>query len=172
VLAVLSSGCGSTKTASTPTTTSTSKTASTNAGTTAPAGKGAQSATQSTSSKHAPPTTAPEAKPAREQKAAKVQAVKPTVESAEGVPPSHRFPRPVQVKFIASCGAAKGSNSSCECILTKLEQANVEKGQSIAELIALELELKNGVSLQEAPHHGAEPLPVRVKRDVEECTSK
>jgi hypothetical protein len=180
VLVVLASGCGSTKTASTPTTATTSP----NAGTTLPPGKGAQTATQSTSSKHAPQTTAAEAKPERREKAAeakperelkaskrRAEAVKPRVESAEQVPRSHRYPRYIQLKFISSCEAAKGSNSSCECVLTKLEKSNVEKGQSIAELVGLELELKSGISIQEAMRHRV-PLPRRVQRDLEECRSR
>lgn len=176
-LAVLASGCGSTKTDSTQTTV----TASTDAGTTVP--KGAQTTTQGTSSNQAPQTTAPEAKPERgataaeakperEQKASKkrAEAVKPSVQSSEQVPLSHRYPRLVQLKFIAGCLAAKGSDSSCECILTKLEKSNVEKGQSIAEMFALELAFQRGVSLQVAMRHGVR-LPHGVQRIAEECRS-
>ena len=180
-LAVLASGCGSTKTASVYVTASTS----TNAGTTAPAGSSAQSATQSTNSTQAPQTTAtkakaespraPEAKPERKQPAsgAGAQAVTPGNGSGEVLPPrSRRYPRFFQLKFISSCEAAGGSHSSCECILITQEKRNVEKGQSMAELLALDLELRRGISLQKAAHHGV-LLPSGVQRSAEACgTSK
>jgi hypothetical protein len=185
-LAVPASGCGSTKTVSTTTTTASAPTTastSTNAGTTAPARKGAQTATQSTGAKNAPHTTAPKAKPQRREKAAEakpqrvVKALKKTAEelelgrgSSEKSPP-HRFPRLFQLRFIVSCEAAKGSNSSCECILTKLEKSNVEKGQSIAELLVLQGELQSGTSFQ-AVARGRVRLPRKVKRYTKECGSR
>jgi hypothetical protein len=179
-LAVLASGCGSTKTASTRTTAR----VSTSGAATAPASKAAQTATQSTSSKPAPkPAVAaakPEhrekaaaAKPEHEQNAAKrsVEAVKPKAGSGEQVPRSRRYPRFLQLKFIVSCEAAKGSNSSCECILTKLERSDVEKGHSLAELIALELTFKEGASFEAVVHHRV-ALPLAVQRDAAECGSR
>jgi hypothetical protein len=178
VLALFASGCGSTKTASTPTAT-TSATATANAGATPPTATGTKTATQRTHPKHAPPHTtaspakpkrqkAAEAKPKREQKPSKKKAEELEVGagSNEKAPP-HRFPRVFQLRFIVSCEAGKGSNATCECILTKLEKSNVEKGQSIAELIALELELKQGVPLGRVAG-----LPRRVQRDTKECRSK
>jgi hypothetical protein len=180
LLAVLASGCGSTDTASTTTIASTPTTASTNTGntgTTLPAVKNAKTATQSTAAKQpthttvAPPT--PQRRAAEDERKRKEGALENSAEieqaaraSSEKAPP-HQYPRFFQIRFIVSCEAAKGSHSSCECILTKLEKSPVEKGQSLGELIALELEFKKGV-----PIGHVAGLMRRVQRDTNECRSK
>src|SRR5262249_9935871 len=164
-------------------TASTGATASTDTGATAPAAKATHTSTKTTGSTHAP-HTATQAKPppkpprsAPEQSPAvnKVlrQVTKPTGKgTGEVLPPkSHRYPRFIQAGFIASCKSAKGSHSSCECIIIKQEARNVEKGQSMAELIALELELKHGLSLRNAAHHRV-LLPSGVQRSAELCAGK
>ena len=183
LLAVLASGCGSTKTASTTVTVaSTPTTGSTNTGntgTTLPAVKAAKTATQSTGAKHLPThTTVAPAKPQQEKTAeAKPKFEKGALEnrteaeeagraSSEKAPPG-QYPRFFQIRFIVSCEAAKGSHSSCECIITKSEKSNIEKGRSLAELIALELEFKKGVPLR-----GVAGLPRHVQRITNECRSK
>jgi hypothetical protein len=180
---VLASGCGSTNTASTTTTiASTPTTASTNTGntgTTLPAVKGAKTATQSTAAKQpthttvAPPTpqrpeTAAETKHEREKGALENRTEREEAgrASSEKAPPN-QYPRFFQIRFIVSCENAKGSHSSCECILTKLEKLPGEKDRSLAELVALELEFKAGVPLRRVAG-----LPRRVQRITNECRSK
>jgi hypothetical protein len=183
LLAVLASGCGSTKSVSTTVTTaSTPTTGSTNTGTTLPAVKAAKTATQSTGAKHLPTHTTvapakPQPKPQQEKRRREVFQPEGSLEnkteveeagraSSEKAPPG-QYPRFFQIRFIVSCEAAKGSHSSCECILTRSEKSKVEKGQSLAELIALELEFKKGVPLR-----GVAGLPRRVQRITNECRSK
>jgi hypothetical protein len=183
LLAVLVSGCGSTTTASTTTTTaSTPTTASANTGntgTTLPAVKAAKTATQSTAAKQ--PTYTPGAPPPPERPETAAEAKR---ERKEGALENHKeeeevgrhsfekgapgqYPRFFQIRFIVSCENAKGSHSSCECILTKLEKLPGEKDKSLAELIALELEFKKGVPLRRVAG-----LPRLVQRITNECRSK
>jgi hypothetical protein len=82
--------------------------------------------------------------------------------------PAHHYPKFLELNFIASCEAAKGSSSSCECILSKQEKSNVEKGQSLAELVALQVAFKEGVSLEKVTRHGV-PVPIGIKRAAEQC---
>jgi hypothetical protein len=145
-LAVLASGCGSTETAST------GKVASTNAGTSAPAGETPRTTSQSTAPKAAhqtakvPAGKAPRANPEHQATVptTSTEAAKPKTEAAKPVqaPLRHRFPREVKNNFIAVCTAAKGSTSSCECIVAKYESMNVEEGQSLAQLVGVWLSLK------------------------------
>src|SRR5262249_28225998 len=183
-IVVLAGGCGSSKKASAPATAGATGTTSASAGTTATGASGAQTATRGTTSTHAPRTTAPKAKAQSPQKTAKSleaeeqAASRKAAESVnsggngsgEVVPPhSHRYPRAFQLKFIVSCEAAKGSNSSCECILAKQQKLKVEKGKSMAELLALELQLKeHHASLRTAAHNGI-PAPELVKGAVKAC---
>jgi hypothetical protein len=183
-LAVVAGGCGSSKKASAPATASATGTTSAGAGTTATGASGARTATHGTTPTPAPKTTAPKANAENPQNIAKAnpsleqQASQKAAESVkaggngsgEVLPPhSKRYPRFFELKFITSCEAAKGSNSSCECILNKQQKLKGEKGQSMAELLALELELHvHHASLQAAAHDGV-PAPERVKRSVEEC---
>ena len=182
LLAVLVSGCGSTTTANTTTTTaSTPTTASTNTGntgTTLPAVKVAKTATQSTGAKQPTHTTVAPPQPQRREKPAdakrkrkefvetEAEAREAGRASSEKAPP-HQYPRFFQIKFIVSCEAAGGSHSSCECILTKLEKLPGEKEKSLAELLALELEIKNGVPLRRVAG-----LPRGVQRITNECRRK
>jgi hypothetical protein len=190
--AVVASGCGSTETASTSSTTaSTSSTASANAGTSAPKAS-AQTASQSTSSTAAPDTTkahepkAPEAKskhPLEERVAElrrklehqapkkRVEAAKPSAGlSQQQVPLKQRYAEEIQRNFTNLCKAGKGSASSCECLLVRLEVSNVEKGQSIAELLAVDEALQRGSSFQEIAQRHVR-LPRRVQGDAEACKS-
>ena len=48
---------------------------------------------------------------------------------------------------------AKGSPSSCECVVVKQELRPVERAQSIAELIVLEAALAQGITLEQAARH-------------------
>jgi hypothetical protein len=181
-LAVLASGCGSTRTAST------------NAGTSAPANQTSQAVTTgpstgATEAQHAataPKPKAAEAKPERREKAAEAkreperpgsekgtEAANPTLEAAERqVPRRRRYPKFFQREFMVRCEAAKGSASRCACIVAKLEKnGKVETGQSLAELLALKIAMEHGASLEEAKRQSV-PLPIGVRRDVIACTSK
>ena len=84
------------------------------------------------------------------------------------VPRARRFPPEVYMPFMASCRAGHGSLSKCECIVVKLELDNVEKGRSIAELLAVEIPLKKGVPFATILHGGA-PLPAKAARFAAEC---
>jgi len=158
---LLVSGCGSAKKASTDETASTN-----NATTSAPARTTGQSKS-STQAQHATKTRQPKAakaKPQPKEKAAEAPskskqreaetqkaifkqeaerhaAATPTLQAAERqLPLSRRYPKFIQGKFLLACRAAKGSKSSCECIVAKQElNLKVEQGQSIAELLALEI---------------------------------
>jgi hypothetical protein len=146
-LAVLASGCGSTETAST------SKVASTNAGTSAPAGETPHTTSQSTAPKAAhqtakvPAGKAPRANPEHQATVptTSTEAAKPKTKAAKPVqaPLRHRYPLDVKNSFIAVCTAAKGSTSSCECIVAKYESMNVEEGRSLGGLLSVELSLKD-----------------------------
>jgi hypothetical protein len=195
--AVLVSGCGSTKTASTNTAVSTS------AGTSAPATQSTQAVPPSTSSKATPHpgnaggTTAGQAKAEPKQKAAEAvpeqketaaereafarhlrkvaadrrRAAIPGLEAAEArLPKKRRYPKELQGKFLGLCKAAKGSTKSCECIIVKQElNTKVEVGQSLAELLALEIAFqREGASLEDVRQRRV-PAPRIVRRVTREC---
>jgi len=84
------------------------------------------------------------------------------------VPPKRLFPKRLAHTFLVACAAAKGSPSSCECILARQELNKVEQGQSVAEDLVLEAVMeKPGASL-EAMRHGVR-LPALFKRNLELC---
>jgi hypothetical protein len=195
--AVLVSGCGSTRTAST------NNTASTSASATAPATQSTPTVAQSTSSKaaqHASKARKPKAtkakperkqKPAaakgeqketaaeaeayqrykRKQEAARRAAARPGLEAAEArLPVKRRYPKDLQGKFMVLCKAAKGSTSSCECIIVKQElNTKLEIGQTLAELLALEIAFqREGASLEDIRQHRV-LSPRVVRRVTREC---
>jgi len=172
-LTLLVSGCGST------TSTTTTLATNTSAGTT-----GAQTAPQSTTSS----TEAPQAPPAPPPKTAETKskatntvakASPPPVQtvSKSGVKPVKpplppgKGPYPAEIKqpFLATCKAAKGSTSSCVCVLTTLERSHVEQGESIAELIVLETKLRR-VSLAQVMRGGIS-LPSGDEEAAAHCKS-
>jgi hypothetical protein len=77
----------------------------------------------------------------REREARRRVASTPTLLAAElRLPLSRRLPKQVQGKFMLACTSAKGTKSSCECIVVKQElDTKIEVGQIIAELLALEI---------------------------------
>jgi len=96
-------------------------------------------------------------------------------EAAKRVALKKRKPYPVylQAKFTATCEAAKGSASQCACILKKQEFSSVEAGLSLAGLLALELALEQGTTIQEVarplpPQHPV-ALPGDVRIHLEQC---
>jgi uncharacterized protein YceK len=170
-LAVVASGCGSTNTVSTTTTTSPNASAST------PAIESTQTASTSSTGAHtttAPAPKAAEVKPQRQEKAGETkheheqkstgqssQASKPPVNAVVLlVPRSRQYPKQMQHTFIVTCTSLKGTTSSCECLLAKFELSNVEKGQSLAELLATEFTLL---------HERGTPLPAKIQRLIQAC---
>jgi hypothetical protein len=143
---VAASGCGSSKKPSTPTTTSTSTNITATAGT-----------TQSTTPKHTPQTPKPRAqKPAATTPPAattgsqkSVQAPKPKIKQEPKAPPKGKYEYPLEAQrnFIGTCRASNSSKSSCECIIVKFESRKVEEGQSLAELLGVEVALKGHLTL-------------------------
>jgi hypothetical protein len=182
--ATLVSGCGSTKQ------TSTSSTASKNASTGATANSGTQTVPRGASSKksqHAKKAVEPkpaEAKPkpketpeaenrrlVRKREAYQRAAARPTLEIAEmDLPVKRRYPKELQGKFMRACKAAKGSTSSCECIVVKQESnLKVERGQSLAELLALEIAFARHAASLEDIRRRRVRSPRLIRRVIREC---
>jgi hypothetical protein len=69
-----------------------------------------------------------------------------------------------------ACKAAKGSTSSCECIIIKQEaNLKVERGQTLAELLALEIAFERAhASLEDIRRHRV-PAPRLVRRVIRQC---
>ncbi len=85
------------------------------------------------------------------------------------VPKARQFPPEVYRPYFARCEGAKGAIANCECILVKLELTNgPEKGQLIAELLAVQLALQKGASLTKVMNHGV-VLPPNAQRAAGEC---
>jgi hypothetical protein len=183
VTASLVSGCGSTKKASTI------ATASTNTGTSAPANvntvpKGTSTKASQHTKKAVEPRAA-EAKPGqnqtgaeaeqsrrRQRRQANIRAAGTQILGAaeQDVPPNRRYPKELQGKFLRACTAARGSRSSCECIIARQEgNLKVERGQSLAELLALELAFeREHASLQDI-RRARVPSPRLVRQVVRVC---
>jgi hypothetical protein len=152
VPAVLASGCGSSKTASTNTT------ASVNAATTtAPANTNTQTASQSTGStgpQHTNTTPTQKATNATPKTKAPpshttAQAPRPRTQTTEPQVSAKRlFPLQFKQNFLAAWTAASGSKSSGECIIAKYQAYKGEKGKALAELVGFELVLNNHLKLR------------------------
>jgi hypothetical protein len=71
---------------------------------------------------------------------------------------------------LRACKRAKGSTSSCECIIATQEgNLKVEVGQSLAELLALELAFEREHATLEAIRRHRVPSPHLVRRAVLKC---
>jgi len=190
VAASLMSGCGSTKKAST------TSIASSNVGTstppnasTGPTGAAVSNGTGTKASQHtkkaAEPTPA-EGKPGRNeadaeakenrrlqrQREANIRAAGTNILGAaeQDVPLKRRYPKELQGKFLRACKAAKGSTSSCECIIARQEvNLKVEQGQSLAELLALELAFEREHASLEDIRRRRVRAPRLVRHVVREC---
>jgi len=83
------------------------------------------------------------------------------------------YPTYVQTKFTATCETAKGSASQCACILSKQEFSSVEAALSFGELLALELALEHGTTIQAIARPPSPqppvPLPGDIRGHVEQC---
>jgi hypothetical protein len=171
---VLVSGCGSTKRSSAGTTSAT-------AGATAPVSR--QTVPQRARKKESQHAGAPkaEAKPKpeptvteilRKRKVNERAAARTGLEIAESdLPFNRRYPKELQGRFMLACKAAKGSTSSCECIIVRQEaNLKIERGRSLAELLALELAFeREHASLRDIRRRRVRS-PRVVRRAVRECT--
>ena len=182
-VAMLVSGCGSTKK------TGASSAASQNASTGASANLGAQTVPRGASSQHAQKAVKPktaEAKPERKVTAAEVEegrriqqkqkaneraAASVGLQAAErDVPLKRRYPKELQGKFMRACKAARGSTSSCECIIARQEaNLKVERGQTLAELLALEIAFERDHATLEDIRRRRVPSPRIIRRVVRAC---
>jgi hypothetical protein len=184
LVASVASGCGSTKK---PRTTGA---ASTSVGTSAPAKVGivpkgpSTKASQHTKTAGEPSSTeakagqgqtateAQEIQRQRRQREADVRAAHTQILGAAeaDVPPNRRYPKELQGRFLRACKAAKGSTSSCECIIARQEgNLKVERGQSLAELLALEIAFeREHASLADIRRRRVRS-PRLVRRVVREC---
>jgi hypothetical protein len=107
----------------------------------------------------------------RTQEAARRAAGRPGLEAAEArLPVKRRYPKDLQGKFMVLCKAAKGSTASCECIVVKQElNLKLDMGQTLAELLALEIAFqREGASLEDIRRHRV-PSPRVVRRVAREC---
>jgi hypothetical protein len=179
--ATLVSGCASTKTPSTSTTSKNAGTTSANAGASGPVStQTVPQHARNKESQHARAPKAAEAKPKREltgteilrkRKANERAAARTGLEIAEtDLPFNRRYPKDLQGKFMLACKAAKGSASSCECIIIRQEaNLKVERGQSLAELLALEIAFeRQHASLRDIRRRRVRS-PRIVRRVVREC---
>jgi len=153
--ALVASACGSTGSSTT------SKTAAITAS--APTGASSPTATQGATAPEAPSTTSPSAPAAPRtsstpastgaqttpatQSTAPVKTAQTAKPSAEApplipVPSGNVFPKMVRVKFLHTCSVAKGTPSSCECLLAEFEVDGSVKPLAIAEMAYLELAMQ------------------------------
>jgi hypothetical protein len=182
--ASLASACGSTKKART------TSVAQTNVGPSAPANvntvpKGT-SAKESQHAKKAVEPSASEAKPGQNEAAAAAEENRRRQRKREAniraagtqilgaaeadLPLNRRYPKELQGKFLRACKAAKGSTSSCECIIATQEgNLKVEVGQSLAELLALELAFEREHASLAAIRARRVPSPRLVRQAVRKC---
>jgi hypothetical protein len=107
----------------------------------------------------------------RKTEAERRAAARPGLESIEArLPPKRRYPKELQGRFMVACKAAKGSTSTCECIIAKQElNTKLELGQTLAELLALEIAIhRENASLEDIRRHRV-PAPRIVRRVTREC---
>jgi hypothetical protein len=174
-------GCGSAKKAST------TITANTNVGTSAPAGVSAvPKATNTKEGQHSNNAVTPSAAQPGQSEAAAAEENRRREQKREAniraagtqilgaaeadLPLNRRYPKELQGKFLRACERAKGSSSSCECIIARQEaNLKVETGQSLAELLALELAFEREHATLEAIRRKRVPSPRLVRRAVIKC---
>jgi hypothetical protein len=178
---LLVSGCGSTKKSSTSTTSNNGGTTSANAGATGPVRpQTVPQRARNKESQHAATPKAAEAKPKQEltgteilrkRKTNERAAVRTGLEIAEtDLPFNRRYPKDLQGKFMLACKAAKGSASSCECIIVRQEvNLKIERGQSLAELLALEIAFERQHASLEDIRRRRVRSPRIVRRAVRAC---
>ena len=185
-VAILVSGCGSSKK------TGASSVAGQSASTGASGNSGAQTVPRGASNKesqHAQKAVKPktaEAKPEQKtdaeaeatrrilhnKQANEHAAARIGLQAAEAdLPLKRRYPKELQGKFMRACKAAKGSTtSSCECIIVRQEaNLKVERGQTLAELLAVEIAFeREHATLEDIRRHRVRS-PRLVRRVVRAC---
>ena len=189
VLAVLVAGCGeSTSTSSQAShSTATTATAATGANAGASGGTGTGGTTATTPA--VTPTTANGGSKTSPQKTAtspsstQTTTPHPTGSKAGGgkstsksepfteyISPKARYPQEVVSKFTKTCKAGGGSTAVCACIIRGQELRKVERGQSIAEMFALELAMKlhPGLSIKQLMNNAIR-LPTGLERTLAIC---
>jgi hypothetical protein len=166
-------GCGSTKKAGTGSSTRTNVSTGASASLGAHAGRrGATTSKPQIAEPKPEPSQAPETQKFLGKREANLRAAAtPTLAVAEmDLPVARRYPKELQGKFMSACKAAKGSTSSCECIIIKQEaNLKVERGQSLAELLAVEIAFeREHASLEDIRRHRV-PSPRLVRRAIRAC---
>ena len=179
IVAIVTSGCGgSTKASTTYLTTSTASQPSSQSGTQSGTVSPSAGSTGATHSATEPKVA--EATPKGQERTGEgagsggsSAAGKSGTQTVEHPPTSrkHEFALDLQRKFMTACTAGQGSKGRCECILFKFENANVERGQAIAEMLVVEVGLQ-GESLESLTQKGNSKriaLTANDKRYLVEC---
>lgn len=182
VAAILASGCGATSTSSTTTSVSTSVSTGASGSSSPPtATQGTSSAEAARRAKAGEPAGAKTA-PGHQGRAAEAkreaehstpeeiaQATAPGGGFLNNVQLKKRYPVRAQREFIAKCERGKGSTPACECIVAKLELSPVDKGQSLAEMLAIEVALDYKKASMSEVFGQRVRLPRPVQRVIKEC---
>ena len=193
VLAVVASGCGGSKKASTSTVAIAPPiTTATNTPTGTPTSPPTQGTGTATTPKPSPPPQRTQTKAARKVESKAIERKAKATEKRNRaffnalakplprptpthLPRSRRYPEAVQERFFAACQVGKGSPSRCKCVLAKQELRPVEKTQSIAETLILGEALLDN-TLDEVMRHasghikpGSVPLPEGVRSSLAAC---
>jgi hypothetical protein len=158
VPAILAGGCGSSKSTATTQTTPATQAVSPNTTPTAAPPTTTTPKPKVAETKAKP--TAPAAKPAPKTNGSKPtpqEAIRTVEATLSQVPITRQYPKLMQQSFIVTC-TKNSSTSACACFLRDFEMSPVEKGQSLAELLAVE----QGVRVHA-------PLPKRIQRLAREC---
>jgi len=182
VAAVLVSGCGSSRKASSTSSANTSAGTGASPAQTVPRGASARSQhtkkpaePKPAEASPGPHETAAEAREnlrrQREREADVRAAGTPSLGAAEADLPLHRrYPKELQGKFLRACKRARGSTSTCECIIARQEaNLRVERGQTLAELLALEIAFEREHATLQDIRHRRVRSPRLVRRTVREC---
>jgi hypothetical protein len=168
-LALLVGGCGSSHSGSATTTISSAPTTGpTQAGGSVSETTGT-GATGSTQTSHPNPTKPEKTKPLEFKEGASEPAKMKVREKETGVPVKRQYPTALQEGFTTTCTAAGGSHSACECIVKKLELTPLEKGHSLAELLATYVGLRKTsyeAIVNKTPGLGPAGGPVQVPSDA------
>ena len=175
IVAIVTSGCGgSTKASTTYLTTSTASQPSSQSGTVSPSAGSTGATHSATEPKVAEATPKGQERTGEGAGSGRSSAAgKAGTQTVEHPPTSrkHEFALDLQRKFMTVCTAGQGSKGRCECILFKFENANVERGQAIAEMLVVEVGLQ-GESLESLTQKGNSKriaLTANDKRYLAEC---
>lgn len=144
VPAILASGCGSSKTATTTTTSTSATTTSARTSATTPTtshSTGSKAPQQTTTTPAQKTTTAtPKTQTLPSQPNPQASTLETGATGAHASP-RHLFPLELQQKFLAAWLAAHLSKSSGECVIAKFEAQKIIEGRALAEMVGFELAL-------------------------------